>query len=165
MRAFHFLQRLRPSSDSSCRRRGAATVEFAIVVPVFGIFLAAIVEFGHAYMVQTTLRGAARQAARLGIGETVSTAQVEQEARRIVSSAVNTDKLNILIKNANLFDTSQTVPEDLKFEDLPDIELSDAQTRQLFIVRLEIPYEDVALFPPFWAKDLTLHSQSVMRHE
>ena len=136
-----------------------------MVVPVFALFLAAVVEFGHAYMVQTALRGAAKKAARLGVAESVSTAAVDQEARRIMGAAVRTNTLRVLIKNANLFDTSQTVPQNLRYEELPDIELNEAGTRQLFIVRLELPYESVALFPPFWVKNVVLHSQSVMRHE
>ncbi|MCA8985705.1 MAG: pilus assembly protein [Planctomycetaceae bacterium] len=146
-------------------RRGAALVEFAVVVPVFGLFLAAMVEFGHAYMVQTTLRGAAKKAARLGIGDGVTSAEVAAEARRIVSAACGTEQLNVLIKDANLFDLSDTIPENIQFGDLPDIELSQTSTSRLFIVRLELPYDTVALFPPFWVNNLTLHSQSVMRHE
>lgn len=146
-------------------RRGAALVEFAIVVPVFGIFLAAMVEFGHAYMVQTTLRGAAKKAARLGVADGVPTSTVAEEARRIVSAACRTDQLTVLIKDANLFDTSANIPENIDFHDLPNIELLEADTRRLFIVRLELPYDAVALFPPFWVNNVTLHSQSVMRHE
>ncbi|MBB03101.1 pilus assembly protein [bacterium] len=153
------------SNTSSEKRRGAALVEFAIVVPVFGLFLAAMVEFGHVYMVQTTLRGAAKKAARLGIGDGVTSADVSAEATRIVQSACRTDGLTVLIKDAGLFDTSTEVPDDLDFDDLPNIELVDAEPRQLFIVRLELPYDDVALFPPFWVDNIRLHSQSVMRHE
>jgi len=151
--------------SNSRKRRGAALVEFAVVVPVFGLFLAAMVEFGHVYMVQTTLRGAAKKAARLGIGDGVTSADVSAEATRIVQAACRTDGLTVLIKDAGLFDTSADVPDDLDYADLPNIELNDAESRQLFIVRLELPYDDVALFPPFWVDNIRLHSQSVMRHE
>jgi len=153
------------SQPGERQRRGAATVEFAVVIPVFGLFLAAMVEFGHAYMVQTTLRAAAKKAARIGSTDGTTTADVQQEATSIVSSAVNTQQLSVIVKNAGLFDTSADPSANFNINDLPDIELSDAETRQLYIVRLELPYDDVALFPPFWVDNLTLHSQSVMRHE
>ncbi len=46
------------------RERGAAVVEFALVVPVLLILVLGIVEFGRAYQVQTTLSAAAREGAR-----------------------------------------------------------------------------------------------------
>lgn len=50
----------RPSND-----RGAAAVEFALVVPVLLLMLFGIIEFGRAYNVQTSLTASARQAARV----------------------------------------------------------------------------------------------------
>ena len=165
MQALRLIRRSRTPSVNGQQRRGAATVEFAIIVPVFGIFLAAMLEFGHAYMVQTMLRGAAQKAARYGVANGVSTAEVSQEAIRIVSQGLSTNALTVLIKDANIFDTSADPTKDLQIDQLPTIELSSANTRQLYIVRLELPYEEVALFPPFWMKDIVLHSQSAMRHE
>lgn len=45
--------------------RGAAAVEFAILVPVLIMFVFGIVEFGRAYNVQVTLTSAAREGARV----------------------------------------------------------------------------------------------------
>lgn len=45
--------------------RGAAAVEFALVVPVLLLLLMGIVEFGRAYHLQTTLSGAAREGVRV----------------------------------------------------------------------------------------------------
>jgi Flp pilus assembly protein TadG len=44
--------------------RGAAAVEFALVLPVLLILVLGIVEFGRAYNVQTTLSAAAREGVR-----------------------------------------------------------------------------------------------------
>ncbi len=54
--------------------------------------------------------------------------------------------------------TSTTVP-------LPNIEVKNADDSQLFLVRITVPYDRVALLPPFWAKQLNLVGQAVMRHE
>ncbi|PLC12149.1 hypothetical protein AUQ48_07750 [Kocuria flava] len=45
-------------------QRGAAAVEFALVVPVLLALLLGIIEFGRAYNVQISLTHAAREAAR-----------------------------------------------------------------------------------------------------
>lgn len=45
--------------------RGAAAVEFALVVPLLLILVLGIAEFGRAYNVQTVLSGAAREGVRV----------------------------------------------------------------------------------------------------
>ncbi len=45
--------------------RGAAAVEFALVLPVLIILVLGIAEFGHAFQVQGTLSAAAREGVRL----------------------------------------------------------------------------------------------------
>jgi Flp pilus assembly protein TadG len=44
--------------------RGAAAVEFALVVPLLLLLVIGIAEFGRAYNLQTTLSGAAREGVR-----------------------------------------------------------------------------------------------------
>jgi Flp pilus assembly protein TadG len=44
--------------------RGAAAVEFALVVPVLLLLVLGIAEFGRAYNIQTTVSGAAREGVR-----------------------------------------------------------------------------------------------------
>ncbi|QGN33303.1 TadE/TadG family type IV pilus assembly protein [Microlunatus sp. Gsoil 973] len=47
------------------RDRGAVAVEFALVVPLLVLLILGIAEFGRAYYLQTTISGAAREAARV----------------------------------------------------------------------------------------------------
>lgn len=55
----------RSTSGRACGERGAAAVEFAIVVPLLVLLLAGIVEFGRAYSAKISLQGAAREGARV----------------------------------------------------------------------------------------------------
>lgn len=48
-------------------RTGTAVVQFAIVFPIFFVFLLGFVEFGRASMVASLLNNAARNGARVGI--------------------------------------------------------------------------------------------------
>lgn len=45
--------------------RGAAAVEFALVLPLLVLLIAGIADFGRAYYLQTTLSGAAREGVRV----------------------------------------------------------------------------------------------------
>ncbi|WP_129788416.1 TadE/TadG family type IV pilus assembly protein [Promicromonospora panici] len=47
------------------RERGAAAVEFALVLPILLLLIFGIVEIGRAYYVQTTLSAAAREGVRV----------------------------------------------------------------------------------------------------
>lgn len=146
-------------------RKGAALVETAVVMPVFGILMMGLVEFGHAYMTLNTVRAAAKQAARIGVADGVMTADVEARANEILSKAIDITQVTILVKSAAVFDEAEPDVANIDYDTLPDIEVNDAESRELFLVRISVPYDQVALLPPFWAKNVTLTGQSVMRHE
>lgn len=154
-----------PQNLAPRRRTGATTVEMAVVLPVFFLFMFALVEFSHAYFVINVLNGACKKAARMGIGDDVTTTQVEAKVREILTKAMKVNNVTVVVKNAGTFDSSSTNPANINYNSLPSIELSDAEPRQLFIVRASVPYEDVSLIPPLWIKNITLSGQSVMRHE
>jgi len=147
------------------KRNGATLVEMAVVLPVFGVFLVGLMEFGHAYMVATMLKAAVNKAARYGVVEDISTAQVAQKTRDILASTFDTNAATVYVKDASVFDVPETDASSIQYDSLPDIELLDAGTRQLFVVRVELPYNDVALLPPFFIKGVNLSAQSVVRHE
>lgn len=146
-------------------RSGAVLVENALVISVFGVFLAGIMEFGHCYLMINTLNAAAKRSARYGACDEVTTAQVRAKATEILSASMKADKATILIKDAGIFDTSGVDASSVNYAALPNIELSTAPSRKLYVVRITVPYKDVALIPPFWAQNAVLHGQSVMRHE
>ena len=151
------------------RRTGAALVEFAVCLPVFTLFLAAIMEVNHASMVAVTLRAAAEKAGRMGAIEGVTTADVEAAAMETASAAVNADSIRVFVKDASAFDAGART-EDTDSAGLPNIELRNARNRQLFLVRLEVNYAEVSLIPPFILKNAdgsakVIHGQAVNRHE
>ena len=85
--------------------RGTTIVETAVVLPVFLLFLFAIIEFGHAYMVRNMLASACRNGARIGsvegdYGETTWSSCIE----RMVSSAASTGALETFVKDASSLD-------------------------------------------------------------
>lgn len=157
-------RRVRKTSPAR-KRRGATVVEIAVVLPVFGIFMAGLMEVGHAYMVAQVLNSAAKQSARMGAVEGTTTADVMTKAESIFSGAFDPVRATVQVKDGSAFDTPGFDATSVSYTSLPDIEVADADPQQLFIVRLEVNYDDVALLPPFWIRNVTLSGQSVMRHE
>ncbi len=145
-------------------RRGATTVELAVTLPVFCIILAGLMEFSHAMMVIHVLNAAARQGARYGAVDDISTLQVETRITALTATTTKGHETTI-VKDGSVFDTANFNPSSIDYAALPNKELSSADDDEMFIVRVSVPYNDVALLPPFWAKNLTLTGQAVMRHE
>jgi len=150
---------------NSSERRGATLVETAVTLPVFFLFVFGLLEFGHAFMVINSINAAATKAARLGISEGITTADVEARLDELLGASIDMTHATVYVKDASVFDSGGVDPTSINYATLPAIEVGDAEPRQLFVVRAEVPYEDVAIMPPFWVTNITLSGQSVMRHE
>ncbi|MEZ6065946.1 MAG: pilus assembly protein [Planctomycetaceae bacterium] len=146
-------------------RRGTTIVETAVVMPVFALFLAALIEFGHAYMTIGTMQAATKSAAQIGSLDDRTTADIVARVNQVMSSAVRTGTMQVLVKNGSQFDQPGATGESIDIDTLPDVEVGSLETSELFIVEVRIPYNDVAIMPPFWARNITLTARSVMRHE
>jgi hypothetical protein len=146
-------------------RRGTTTVETAVVLPVFLLLLFAIFEFGHARLINNVLNSACRNAARIGAVEGSSTAQVRTRVEQSIGTVVPVDSVQIFVKNASAFDSSGTSIPGAELENLPNIELADAESRTLFVVRAKVPYNSVAIVPMPFFKNVMIDAQAFMRHE
>ena len=60
--------------------RGAAAVEFALILPLLILLIGGIIDFGRAYFTQIELTNAAREGARAAVVSTASTADIEARA-------------------------------------------------------------------------------------
>jgi Flp pilus assembly protein TadG len=147
------------------RRRGSSAVEVALTLPIFIMFLAALMEFSHVLFVSHMLKAAAKSGARYGATGGVTTAQVQARVQQIVASSIKVSKATVLIRDASVFDTSNVSPGSINYNTLPNVELSTIEQGHLYIVQVTVPYNEVALLPPFWVKNRTVTGQSVLRHE
>lgn len=76
-----------PNRPSRRTRRGATTVEFAIVAPVFFLFLLASIEFSRLNIIRHTADNAAYEAARIAMVPGATAAEAVNEANRILNIA------------------------------------------------------------------------------
>ena len=147
-------------------RRGTTVIEVAFVLPVFLFFLLALIEFGHAQMVLNVLRSACRTGVRIGSTEGITTAVVENKVREVISSAINANSVDVIVKDAGVFDTEGPYPEtSADFATLPEIDLSETEPKQLFMVHASVAYNDIALVPMAFMDGVVLNAQSFIRHE
>lgn len=128
------------------QRRGTTMVEAALVLPVFFIFLFTIIAFGHSQLVTNMLDASCRRAARFGSTTGVTTAEVVTRVEDLVGTVVDPNDVTIIVKDASVYDSGGALPDSPEdFYALPDVEVADLEPRALFLVRVELPYSDVAI--------------------
>jgi len=153
-------------SRSAMFRRGATTIEVAVVAPIFFLFVFGLIEYGRVQMISNMLKASCRSAARLGATESVSSAQVQTRVGAMMTSSVAAGDLTVVVKDASVWDDGGTVPQtDDEYDALPNIEVDDAGTRQLFLVRATVAYNDVAIVPLPLLQGVNLTGKAFMRHE
>lgn len=159
----------RNNPATSHDRSGSTLVETAIVLPVFFLLIFAFIEFGHVFMTIHVLNGAAKQAARTGIGDNSTTEKVRTKATTVLSGLLNpTTQFDVKVKDGSTFDAPNFQPGNVDYDGLPDADLANYESRQLFIVRVSVPYDNVSIWGaagPKWLRNLQLTGMSVMRHE
>ncbi len=134
---------MRSIGRSKSARRGAAAVEFAVVLPIFLTFLFGIIEFGRAIMVQQILINASREGNRTGIVENLDTAAITQVIQDYVQAA-GLDSANVAVT--------------------PDPTTVESGTPIRVVVT--VPYADVSWIAPQWLTgNFNLVGVSTMRKE
>ena len=98
-----------PSVHRAARvpRRGVATVQLAIVAPVFFIFIFGLIEVGRGFMVSHLMANAAREGCRKGVvygksNTDVTTAISSLMTAHGISGYTTTVKVNDVVKDVSL---------------------------------------------------------------
>ena len=125
------------------RRRGAAAVEFAIVLPVFVTLVFGMIEYGRMVMVQQVITNASREGARRAVLDGATTSAVQ--------SSVAT-----YLTNASISGSSTTVSPNP----------STAASGDPIAVTVSIPFSSVSWLPsPMFLGGKTLSASTTMRRE
>jgi Flp pilus assembly protein TadG len=125
-------------------RRGAAVVEFAVVAPVYFLFVFGIIEFGRMVMVQQILTNAAREGARVGVLDNSTTSDVTTAA-------------NGYLKPANINNATITVSPNPP---------SSAASGNPVSVTVSVGFKQVSWLPsPIFLGGTTLTYTATMRRE
>ncbi len=127
-------------------RRGAAVVEFAIVAPVFVLFVFGMIEYGRMVMVQQILTNASREGARVAVLEGSTSSDV-------VDAVLDYCTASRLALDANDVVLDPTDPAAAGFGEPVS-------------VTLQVEFRDVSWLPsPMYLGATQLNATSVMRKE
>ena len=134
----------RPCRSFRRFRLGAATVEFAVVVPVFFLLVFGMIEFGRMVMVQQVITNASREGARQAVLDGATTTEVTNAVKSYLTSGSITGATITVSPNP---------PSNAAFGDPVTVTVS-------------IPFTKVSWLPsPMFLNGRTLTSTTVMRRE
>ena len=138
------------------KRRGAAIVEIALVLPIFFAVVLGIVEFGRARMVSQMVTNCAREATRLAIIDGLTNSTVEAWVEEFLN-----DTINVTASDVTVTITVVAAPGN----DDPLNQVGNAQARDLVTIKVSIPFDKVSYVPGSYLNGKNLSAQSSMRHE
>ncbi len=142
--------------DKPCRsfrkeRRGAAVVEFAIVAPVFFLFVLGILEYGRMVMVYQVLTNGSRTGARIAV--------LEDATETDVQNRVTTQLTNSSVSGASV--TVQAYDSNGS-----PINLADSTNGDTVEVTVSVDFDQVSWLPsPMYLGGKTLSATTQMRRE
>jgi Flp pilus assembly protein TadG len=138
------------------RRRGAAIVEAALVLPIFFMVVLGIVEFGRAFMISQMLQNCAREGCRKAVTGAYSTSTVAADI-----------KSDLQVAGVKAADVTVTITVTVEPGNpaVANNEVSSATTKDLVNVTVSVPFSKIALIPGKYLGSKTLTGRSAMRHE
>ena len=145
-------RRIRPRIGFRGRHEGQSLVEFAVVLPVFLLILAGILDFGLGLYSQMTVINAAREGARLGVVEPGNVADIQA---RVDAMTAGLDKTRLTV---TITCERPTGPTTFGSCSSPQWLSNDA-------VRVQVDYSYKMLWPLALGNSLDLSSTVQMRIE
>ena len=139
-------------------RCGAAMVEMALVLPLFLMLILGIIEFGRAMMVANLVTNAAREGARMAVLDGSTNTEVNNAVESFLQGAIGQG-----VSAADIDVTITVTPA--AGNPNPANNVANAIARDLITIKVQIPFNKVALIPGDYLAGKQLASQSAMRHE
>jgi Flp pilus assembly protein TadG len=150
---------LRPLANrsSSVRRRGAVTVEMALVLPIFCSLVFGIIEFGRGFMVAQLVTNAAREGARRAIVDGSTNSDVTSFIQTFLNSSANVGTGDVKV--------TITVTPATGNPSNPGNNIAACQSRDLIAITVSVPFDKVALITGKYLAGKNLTGKASMRHE
>ena len=139
------------------KRRGAALVEMALVLPIFCMIVFGIVEFGRAFMIGQLVTNAAREGVRQAVTGDYTNAQVTADIKSFLLASGKIQGTDLAI--------TFTVTPAAGNPAVAGNEVSKCTSKDLITIKVAVPFSKVSLIPATYLKTTSLSGQASMRFE
>ena len=117
-------------------------------------------------VVKAAVNNAARNAARFGTTSMSDTEGTMDRAVQHCTAVIPENKIRVWIKDASGFDDgSKDISDPYVRDSLPDLELMDAESNQLFMVQVKVAFDDIAFIPWPFTQNVEFEGRAFMRRE
>ena len=147
--------KIRRQIKNTATRRGAATVEFALVLPVFVIIVFGMIDFGRAMMIGQIVQNASREGARLASTDGATAQMVNDHVNDYLQGALGVSAGDITIAIDIEAGPGNSNPSGVE----------DASPGDKCTVRVQVPYNEIALFQSSYFNNAKLKGYATMRRE
>lgn len=137
------------------KREGAATVEFALVLPVFCLVVFGMIDFGRAMMMSQVVQNASREGARLASTDGATGQMVTEHINDYLEGA-----LNVAADDVTITIDIEAGPGNAEPSGVDDASPGDKCT-----VQVQVPYNEIALFKSSYFDNAKLRGYATMRRE
>lgn len=151
------LKIVRSETLRSRKRKGAALVEMALVIPIFCMVVFGIVEFGRAFMIGQLVTNAAREGVRQAVTGDFTNANVSADIKSFLYSSAKISDSDVTI--------TYTVTPAAGNPAVAGNEVSNCTSKDLITVNVSVPFSKVSLLPPSYLKTTSIKGQASMRFE
>ncbi len=145
-----------PTIRQNPTRRGAVIVEMALVLPIFLGLVLGIIEFGRGLMVGQLVTNAAREGARKAILDGSTNSDITSTIQSLLATSANVSTGNISV-------TITVTPASGNPD--PGNNIAACRSKDLITIKVQIPFDKVALVAGKYLKGKMLTGQAAMRHE
>lgn len=133
-------------------------VEMALVLPLFIMLVLGIVEFGRAMMIANLVTNAAREGARMAVLDGSTNVEVTNTIQTFLKSSISNS-----LSTSDMPVTITVTPAAGNPD--PANNVANALSRDLVTVKVQVPFNKVALIPGKYLAGQQLSGLSAMRHE
>lgn len=133
-------------------------VEMALVLPLFLMLVLGIIEFGRAMMIANLVTNAAREGARMAVLDGSTNTEISSGVKTFLQSAIGHS-----VSTGDIAVTITVTPA--TGNPNPNNNVANAISRDLITVKVQVPFNKVALIPGNYLAGKQLAGQSAMRHE
>ena len=152
------MTKIRSSRDRSRKstaqqnRRGAAAVELAVVLPLFLLLLAGIIEFGQVFKIEHALSSASRRGARSAVVAGATVLNVQKRVKTQCAETIGADEADVTVT--------------VSVNGVVDGDLLNAESGDEVSVTVSVPFADVGTgFYSNTFSNSILSSTCVLEHE
>ncbi len=144
------------NGSNSNQRRGAAAVEFAMVLPVLFLLFLGMLEFGRTMTASQIASNAVRRGARQAVIPGTTNTEIVQIVSQACQDSLAIDATDVTV-TISVIEANGNPPA--------GNEVANANFGDACKIEVEIGFDSISYFTPQWMVNVPVYAQATLEHE